>query len=57
MAMAGDEESVWRIIAEFTLQRRLFTDNAYVAGNILCQSVLGKKSIIIYDNEEYLHPR
>jgi hypothetical protein len=54
--MARDDK-VWEKIALLGIQRRNIDDPFYSEGNKLCQSVLGKKAIIIFDKEEYLHQR
>ena len=54
--MARDDK-VWEKIALLGIQRRNIDDPFYSEGNKLCQSVIGKKAIIIFDKEEYLHQR
>ena len=50
-------EDIWAKLAQFGVQRRSIDDVLYQPGNKLCQSVLGKKSVIIFDNEEFLHKK
>ncbi len=47
----------WERLSQFGVRRRFIDDNFYEPGNKLCQNVLGKKSIIIFDNEDFLHPK
>ena len=37
--------------------RRFIDDEVYIQGNELCHSVIGKKSIVILDNEDFLHEK
>lgn len=55
--MPPESEDIWMKLADFGVHRRFIDDNLYTAGNKLCESVLGKKSVVIFDNEEYLHNR
>jgi hypothetical protein len=47
----------WERLAQFGVRRRFIDDDYYESGNILCQSVLGKKSVVIFDNEDFLHSK
>ncbi|EFX70982.1 hypothetical protein DAPPUDRAFT_309247 [Daphnia pulex] len=48
--------NTWERLAQFGVRRRFIDDNFYEPGNKLCQNVLGKKSVVIFDNEDFLHP-
>lgn len=54
-ALSQVSDTCWLKLEKFTVQRRFINDDYYEAGNKLCQSVLGKKSVVIYDNEDFLH--
>lgn len=55
--MSFEPEDIWIKLAQFGVQRRFIGDNFYTAGNKLSESVLGKKSVVIFDNEDFLHNR
>ncbi|XP_057378620.1 zinc finger protein 511-like [Daphnia carinata] len=48
-------DTCWSKLEKFAVQRRFIDDAYYQPGNKLCQSVLGKKSVVIFDNEDFLH--
>jgi len=48
-------DSIWLKIAQFGVHKRSVDDPLHVKGNELCHSVLGKKSVVIFDNEDFLH--
>jgi len=48
---------IWSKVAQFGVHKRSIDDPFYVKGNELCHSVLGKKSVVILDHEEFLHHR
>ncbi len=49
--------SCWSDLKKFGFHRRFIDDTLFSQGNSLCQSVLGKKSVIIFDNEDFLHQK
>ena len=50
-------KNCWSILSKFPVQRRFIDDSLFSSGNHLCQSVLGKKCVVIYDNEDFLHQK
>jgi len=54
MASIGSVDP-WTKLAQFKVQRRSFNDELFVEGNKLCQSVLGRKPVIVFDDEDFLH--
>ena len=49
--------SSWDQLIGYGIKRRFIDDKIYSQGNELCHSVIGKKSIVILDNEEFLHEK
>ena len=49
--------SCWNQLVGYGIRRRFIDDEVYIQGNELCHSVIGKKSIVILDNEDFLHEK
>lgn len=51
------DDGVWAKVAEVALERRFIDHQFYKGGNQLCHSFLGKKAVVVFDNEDFLHHR
>ena len=50
-----DMGDCWQKVAQLKVERRGIKDSFYAEGNKLCASVLGKKPVIVFDDEGLLH--